>query len=143
MWVITTVLENVYVVLYNMIEYPCSDQVTEGYKLLNDDIFDLRMCDNITKIPESSLSSTMGGSSDGGVCQVVDSRSRFEILHHFIFIISLASMLAGNVLWNPPFKVYVVGVFLDVSIVLAALIYGFTVRITSASRIVKYSLAQT
>ena len=136
MWVVTTVLENVYVVMYNVIEYPCSDRVKEGYKLLKDDIFDLRRCDNITRIAESSLSlsSTMmmgGGSSDddGGVCQVVDSRSRFEILHHFIFIISLASMLAGNVLWNPPFKVYVVGVFLDVIIVLVALGYGFTVRI--------------
>ena len=141
MWVVTTVLENVYVVLYNVIEYPCSDEVLEGYKLLDDDIFDLRTCDNITRVAESSLSSTSGtggSSSDAGVCQIVDSRSRFEVLHHFIFIISLASMLAGNVLWNPPFKVYVVGVFLDVCIVLCAMVYELTekesVLVTSDGR---------
>lgn len=130
MWVVTTVLENVYVVLYNVIKYPCSEQVLDGYKLLDDDIFALRQCTNITQIAGSSLVLTSSATNSGAdsVCEVVDLRSRFEILHHFIFIISLASMLAGNVLWNPPFKVYVVGVFMDVCIVLSSLAYEFTVR---------------
>lgn len=132
MWVVTTVLENTYVVLYNVIEYPCSDQVLDGYKLLDDDIFALRQCANITQVAGSSLvltatSSTSSSASADGVCEVMDLRSRYETLHHFIFIISLASMLAGNVLWNPPFKVYMVGVILDVCIVLSSLAYEFKV----------------
>mmetsp|Transcript_34981 Transcript_34981/g.85720 ORF Transcript_34981/g.85720 Transcript_34981/m.85720 type:complete len:502 (-) Transcript_34981:498-2003(-) len=142
MWVVTTVMENLYMVVYNVTEYPCSDKARQGYKVLDEDIYGTHTCAGNFSLASFNLASGNGTGAGAGTgldggrglgvntdtpCEITDLRSRFEKLHQFIFIISLASMLAGNVLWNPPFRVYVVGVSLDLSIVLGALVYEFAI----------------